>query len=250
MSYKQCLALLGDLAKELGVDTPYIVGGVPRDVLLGAKIVFHDFDITNGSKSINKLAEAFAEHLGVSVRTMRDGHRQVFFDGIKYDFSSCFKYDDIDDSLADLKVTDIDELVRETYSRDFTINTLLLTLDLEHFIDITDQGISDLQGGIIQCPLDCTKSFESSPNRILRAFYYKAKFGFKFSPEVKSAIEENLHLLKKVNPRYSGEIINSILSHDQDMLNELVDFGVFEHLELTKKVIRNLLESRRILDVL
>lgn len=250
MNFKELLGKIQQLAEENGLDTPYIVGGVPRDVTLKHKIEFNDFDITTGNKDVTKLASLFADSVGTSAKKLRDGHFQVVASGIKFDFSSNFMYKNIDKLLEEAAVDDIDDITRETYSRDFTINTLLMTLDMKNIIDITKKGFGHIQDGIIDCPLDCDLSFKSSPNRILRAFYYKAKFNFKFSDGVENSISKNLDLLPRIHPRYGGEILNSILKEDPKIIHELVERGVLHRMPLTKYVTRVLLENRRILDVL
>lgn len=250
MHFKELLGLIQELSEQNSISTPYIVGGVPRDVTLKHKIEFNDFDITTGNKDVIKLADLFAQAVHTDIKKLKDGHRQVIAEGIKFDFSSNFMYKDIDTLLKDKGIKDIDDITKETYSRDFTINTLLMTLDMKDIIDITNQGFGNIQDKIIACPLDCDLSFKNSPNRILRAFYYKAKFGFKFSDAVDDSITRNLELLKRVHPRYGGEILNSILKQDPKIVHELIERGVLHKMPLTKYVTRILLENRRILDVI
>ena len=135
-------------------------------------------------------------------------------------------------------------------SRDFTVNALLLSLDFKQIVDVTGKGIEHLENGILACPLDCTLSFKESPNRILRAFYYKAKFGFKFDDSVSKAIKDNLDLLKTINARYASEMINSIVRADPSILEELIEIGALQKIPLTKYLTKVLLKNRRILDVI
>lgn len=250
MHFKDLLSKIQELSEQNNIDTPYIVGGVPRDVTLKHKIEFNDFDITTGNKDVSKLATLFAAFIGTDTKKLRDGHVQVIAGGLKFDFSSNFTYKDIDELLKNKDIKDIDDITRETYSRDFTINTLLMTLDMKNIIDITKQGFGNIQDKIISCPLDCDLSFKNSPNRILRAFYYKAKFGFEFSEDVENSISKNLDLLPRIHPRYGGEILNSILKENPKMIHELVERGVLHKMPLTKYVTKVLLENRRILDVI
>lgn len=250
MNFKELLSKIQDISEQNDISTPYIVGGVPREVTLKHNLEFNDFDITTGNNDIDKLAELFAESQDAEIKKFRDGHIQVITSGLKFDFSSNFSYKDIDAALKEKSVEDVDDLVRETYSRDFTINTLLMTLDLSKVIDITKSAFKDIENKIIDCPLDCDLSFKSSPNRILRAFYYKAKFGFGFSESVDKSITKNIDLLSSIHPRYAGEILNSILREDSNMIHELIERGVLHKIPLTKAVVKVLLENRRILDVI
>lgn len=250
MQFKTLLLKIEELAETNDLSTPYIVGGVPRNIVLKKSIEFNDFDITTGDSTIHKLGELFAQHYKVEPKKMKDGHLQVIVDGIKFDFSSNFKYKHIDQILKESDVTEIDDLVRESYSRDFTINTFLMSMDLSQIIDITDRAFNDIHHKILSSPLNSTISFQHSPNRILRAFYYKARYGFNFSGELDQAIEENKDLLSKIHPRYAGEILNSILQADKNMIHELIERGILHKLPLTKYVVKILLENKRILEVI
>ena len=101
MNFKDLLALLGDLSTKHGLHTPYLVGGVPRDLMLKRNVEFNDFDITTGHADVAQLANYFAEAVGTKTHELRDGHRQVFTHGVKFDFSSNYAYPKIDSLLAD-----------------------------------------------------------------------------------------------------------------------------------------------------
>lgn len=244
MALKDLLDVMQRLAEENNINTPFIVGGLPRDILLEQIGDVHDVDITTGSKDVNILAELFADAIGVSVKDL-DDHKQVRVGNIVFDFSTNYIYDNIEQ----YGITGSD-LEKETYSRDFTINSLLLPLDFSRIVDPTNQGLKDLEQGILDCPVDCNVSFAASPNRMLRAFYYKAKYDFKFSDNVMSAIKNNLELLKTINTRYASELINQIIRNDPEILSELIELGFLQKLPMTKYLTKILLEKRKLLDVI
>jgi tRNA nucleotidyltransferase/poly(A) polymerase len=204
----------------------------------------HDIDITTGSQDVDVLAELFAEKLGVKVKDLAD-HKQVQVGDVTFDFSSNFIYDNIEEH----GITGGD-LEKETYSRDFTINSLLLPLDFARVVDPTNQGLKDLANGVLDCPIDCNLSFSASPNRMLRAFYYKAKYDLDFSDNVLGAIKNNLELLKEINVRYASGLINDIIREKPDMIDELIELGVLQKLPMTKYLTKVLLKKRKILDVI
>lgn len=250
MALRELLQILGETAKLNKLRTPYIVGGIPRDILLDSLEDLHDVDITTGSEDINKLAELFAQKLGTTSKEMKDGHHKVIKDGIAFDFSSNFQYENIDDLLAKRGMFRPSNLMRETYSRDFTVNTLLVPLNFSQIFDLTGMGKNDIESKILRCPADCDASFKASPIRIIRAFYYSAKYGFKISDDIKEAIKNNLDLIPGIEKRYVMEKINYVIDKNPDMLNEMIELGVISKVPMTKDLSRALIKAKKLLGVI
>lgn len=250
MALKDLLDLLSEIAKENRLRTPYIVGGIPRDLLLGQLTEVNDVDITTGSEDVAELAQKFAEKTGSSVKTLKDGHKKVVANGISFDFSSNFKYDQIGDLLARRGMFAPSDLMEETYSRDFTINSLLMPLNFSTVFDLTGMGRRDLERGIIRSPLNSEVSFKGSPIRIIRAFLYSAKYGFEISDEIKEAVKKNVGLLREVDRRYASEKVNEILRMKPEMIDQLMDLGIMSYLPLTKDLSKHLIKNKKLLKVL
>ena len=252
MKLAELLEKLGEIAAQHDLGEPLICGGVVRDVQLGEIKELHDIDITTGREDVGQLADLFAAETGADTRTFPDGHKQVSLDGIQFDFSTNFTYDNLDELLdkAGVVIEDNDGLARETYSRDFTINALLMPLDFSRVIDPTGMGLDDLKAGVLRCPVDAGASFKASPNRIVRSYLHAAKFGFAFSPELELAIKENLDLLAGVNPRYAGEKFNEVLRINPNFLGRLIEDRIIEKIPHTKYITRELIKQRRLLDVM
>lgn len=250
MSIKSLLSILKEVAKKNRIRTPYIVGGVPRDLVLDVLDEVNDLDITTGSDDVFNLAQKFAEEIDAPARKMGDGHLKVVKDGISFDFSSNFNYENIDEFLAKRGMFHPSDLMRETYSRDFTVNTLLVPLNFGKVFDLTGMGLVDLEKKVLRCPVDCNASFVASPIRMVRVFYYAARYDFSFDDEIKEAIKKNLALLHEVDRRYSSEKINFILRKSPELIDEMISLGMFKYLPLTKELSHNLIKNRKILDVL
>ena len=63
------------------------------------------------------------------------------------------------------------------YRRDFTINTLAISLNAPHFGRLIDfGGLKDLEAGIIRVLYNL--SFVEDPLRVLRAVRFEQRFGF------------------------------------------------------------------------
>ena len=75
------------IAKLNGISTPFIVGGVPRDRILGIKSNtsdISDVDITTGDDSSNKLAFLIVKYYPESLfRTYDDGHCSIDLEGVQ-----------------------------------------------------------------------------------------------------------------------------------------------------------------------
>lgn len=249
MSLKETLARLAAVAARHDLGEPFICGGVARDLQLGEIKELHDVDITTGRSDVGLLADLFAGETGASVKTFADGHKQVFVDGVHIDFSTNFKYPDIDAMLEEAGA-ELTDLNREMWSRDFTINALLLKLDLSQTLDPTGMGLEDVKTKLLRCPLDPMVSFAASPNRLVRAWEYAGRLGFDFDPKLKEAIEQSLELLKKVKPRYAGAKLNAALRKRPELLDEMIEMGVLNHVPHTKLITKMLIQKRRLLDVM
>lgn len=249
MSINKSLELLDTLAKENGLSRPYIVGGVPRNAKLEGTHELSDIDITTGDDDVHKLARLFADAVGKDAIWQKD-HYTIIHNDIKYDFAKHTPHPGITDLLKAKGIENPTEMEKEVYSRDFTMNTLLMPTDQSDVIDITGKGLSDIENKIITCPISCDASFQFDPRRILRAYYFKVKYDFSFSDDLNQAIQRNKHLLESVNKRYSSEMLNKIVRENSDMIHELIDDGILKFLPITKYVNKLLIEKKRLLDVM
>ena len=100
-------------------------------------------------------------------------------------------------------------LKEDLFRRDFTINTLLLSLDEEDFGTVIDYfgALNDIKNKVIRVlhPL----SFIEDPIRILRAIRFEAKLNFRLSKDTKRLLEEALQKgMLKYAPK--GRIFNEL----------------------------------------
>jgi tRNA nucleotidyltransferase (CCA-adding enzyme) len=116
----------------------------------------------------------------------------------------------------------------DLHRRDFTINTLALRLDGEHFGKIHDYwgGLADLRKGHIR--VLHALSFVDDATRLLRAVRFEQRFGFQIEPRTLALMEESLPLLNRLTgARIRHEII-LILAEPKapEMLARLWELGV------------------------
>ena len=84
------------------IDRPLLVGGIPRDYILGATGQTFDYDITTNSADSIRLGVLFSEVEGKPFRLFQEGNLKVMFDDFSYDFSSNFESDSVKDFLKSL----------------------------------------------------------------------------------------------------------------------------------------------------
>jgi tRNA nucleotidyltransferase/poly(A) polymerase len=172
------------LAKDNGLSEPYIVGGLPRDKILNRSRKIEDVDLTSGDESIHKLAEITANNFKVVPMRFPDGHYQVYIDGVKYDFSSNYNSPDAKYFLEKVGIKNPTNMQLELFSRDFTCNTLILSLALRKIIDPIGLALDDIRKKIIKTPLPPRITLRDDTKRVIRAIYLAAKLGFSVEEDI------------------------------------------------------------------
>lgn len=206
MKLSELLSAITNTANSKGLSIPYIVGGIPRDKLMDSGGEFNDIDLTTGDETIHYLSTHIAQIVDgpdVSYQVMSDGHSRLKIGGFKLDFSSNFKIPGIVGILKRAGIKDPTDMQQELYSRDFTCNTALMTLDLKKIIDPTGLAQQDIDNKIIKTCLspDITLGYDNK--RIVRAIYLAGKLGFSIEPEVKQWIKDNAGLMANVPEDYA-----------------------------------------------
>mmetsp|Transcript_15927 Transcript_15927/g.20116 ORF Transcript_15927/g.20116 Transcript_15927/m.20116 type:complete len:108 (-) Transcript_15927:978-1301(-) len=82
---------------------------------------------------------------------------------------------------------DIGTPTEDAYRRDLTINSMFFNINEEKVEDWTEQGISDLQAGLIRTPLEPLQTFLDDPLRVLRTIRFANRFEFDIVPDIIAA---------------------------------------------------------------
>jgi tRNA nucleotidyltransferase (CCA-adding enzyme) len=204
MKLRDLLSLIKKVGDENNIPNCWIVGGTPRDKMLGIikPNELNDLDLTTGNKLVHNLAEELGielkKHYNIKTSQGDDGHRSIIFPGnqFKLDFSSNFIIPKINLHLHQLGIKNPTDLDREMFSRDFYCNTLLMTLDLKKIKDPTHQGIKDIKNKIIRTCLDPDTTFRYNTNRIIRVVYLSAKLDFDVDPDIIKWISQNKDMVR------------------------------------------------------
>ncbi len=242
------LALLRALADEADrVNLPiYVVGGFVRDLLLDRPSL--DFDIVVEGDAIffaNRLSDRFG---GRVITHHRFGTAKWEIDSIRESLlnelgvNGTGKPERLPESLdlitartefyeqpAALPTVETSSIKMDLHRRDFTINTLALRLDGEHYGQIQDYwgGLSDLRKGHIR--VLHALSFVDDATRLLRAVRFEQRFGFQIEPRTLALMEESMALLDKLTGARIRHEINLILAEPKAdaMFARLDELGIF-----------------------
>jgi tRNA nucleotidyltransferase/poly(A) polymerase len=198
---------------------PYICGGIPRDKVIGeSKGKYQDLDITTGDKSVRFLAEEFAHAMGqkfnIKKKVADDGHVSVDLSNLKIDFSSNNVDPSINAILAKKGIHNPTELQREMFSRDFTCNALLLSLDLKTILDPTKLGMKDIKERMVRTCLEPELTLGRDAKRIVRAIYIAAKLDFDLDPKIISWIKQHSKLIVGASDSYMVEKLDKAMEYN------------------------------------
>lgn len=223
--------------KELGLEIinklsehgfiAYIVGGYVRDELLNIKS--NDVDITTNAKP-KEIKEIFPDCIIKS-----DSYGAVIINYKKYRFDVTTMREEMEylDSRHPSSVIYVDDLKKDLLRRDFTINALCIDKNGK-LIDLID-GKDDIKRKVIRTITDSNKSFSDDALRILRAIRFASLLNFNLSDEVKDAIKNNKHLLKKLSNSRKKEELDKIFGgkNAQEGINLIKELDLVKELSLS-----------------
>ncbi len=206
------LQIASDLADEIGVEI-YLVGGFIRDLFLQRNKNEMDFLIVGDGPTF---AKEFSSRLGVSdiIIYKNYGTAHFNYENISLEFVGARK-ESYSKKSRNPQVTPgtlDDDLSR----RDFTINTLAVSLNKIDFGSLIDRynGVNDIENKIIRTPLDPQKTFDDDPLRIMRAVRFASQLEFTIEPSVVDAIKKMAHRLSIISQeRITDEFLKILMSN-------------------------------------
>lgn len=220
MKLRELLREMKEVQQKIGSSEPYICGGTPRDRYMKRLDNISDLDITTGDKTVQFLAQEFGTALSkkynVTTRMHDDGHGSVYIGSFKMDFSSNFNAPNIDKILKEMAIDNPTEMQKEMFSRDFTCNALLLSIDLKNVIDPTHHGFKDIQDKMIRTCLSPQITLTSNKNRVIRAIYLASKLDFNIDSSIIQFVAKHPETVKLASEKVLAEKLNEAFNRDAD----------------------------------
>lgn len=241
MKLKELLKLAENISPKYNISTPYICGGAARDKYMERLDNISDIDITTGDKTVNYLAKEMSiilsKKYNITSKTMDDGHSSIFIGGLKLDFSSNFNAPNINDILNKKGIEFPTSMQKELYSRDFTCNALLMTLDLSQIIDPLKRSFQDIKNKKIVTCLEPSITFTTNKNRVVRAIYLAAKLGFDVDDSIIDWVSNNPESIKLSSDKSLTEKLNKSMELDSDKTVFLLDkMNLWNHIPITESL--------------
>lgn len=232
MQLLELLSIVSQTANEKGLSTPFICGGSPRDKVLNKIITdISDIDITTGDQGSIYLPKELALKLGLSAhyKQMEDGHAQITINDLKLDFSSNYRAPNIRELLQKAGIVNPTEMQQELYSRDFTCNALLMTMDLKTIKDPTGLGIKDIKNKILRTCLPAKYTLENDHKRIVRIIYLAAKLNFEVDNDIINWVKNHPQTIADAKPKYIAKKLQKAINYNIDKTIELLDLMQLWH---------------------
>jgi tRNA nucleotidyltransferase (CCA-adding enzyme) len=205
------LTQASQLAQEMGYPL-YVVGGFVRDLLLGEPTL--DMDLVVEGDAI-RLARWLGRRVSARTRShKRFGTAKIILEDRETEFGipaldfATARLEFYEHSAA-LPEVESSSIKADLHRRDFTINTLAIRLDSDHYGQLLDfyGGEQDLQEGLIRALHSL--SFIEDPTRIMRAARFEQRLDFTIEARTAELIDNALPMLSRV----TGERIRHELYH-------------------------------------
>ncbi|MEC7773539.1 MAG: HD domain-containing protein [Bacteroidota bacterium] len=239
---------ISNASKELNLDT-YVVGGFVRDLILSNKLN-KDIDIMCVGSGID-LAKAFHKQIKPNITPSkinifkRYGTAMISHDNYKIEFVGARKESYSKDSRN--PSIEIGDFMDDMNRRDFTINTLAISLNKENYGTLIDtfNGIDDLNNGIIKTPTDPDKTFSDDPLRMLRAVRFACQLDFYIDKNTLESIIKNSDRIKILSSERIADEVNKILMSKTPSNG----FKNLEKLKILNNIIPELIDLKGIEEV-
>ena len=209
---KCLLKHIGELAERMQVSV-YAVGGFVRDELLKRDCQEIDFVVTgDGPEFARAACSALNGHGWVTYAKF--GTASFLTGDLKLEFVTA-RSESYESGSRNPRI-EPSPLEEDLKRRDFTINTLAMSLDEANFGTIIDlhNGKADIRQGMIRTPLDPESTFHDDPLRIMRAARFASQLAFEVDGATQEAMEKERTRLKIVSQERITEEMLKILAHD------------------------------------
>ena len=191
----------------------YVIGGWVRDCLLKRDHPDKDIDIVvigSGIEIAQKAAKKI--HPGIKVSIFKK-FGTAMFRNHEYEIEFVGARKESYDKNSRKPVVEDGTLEDDQKRRDFTINTLAISINRETFGELLDPfgGIDDLKKKIIRTPLEPDRTFSDDPLRMMRAIRFASQLNFSIEENTFNSIKENAERIKIVSSERIVTELNKII---------------------------------------
>lgn len=196
---------LGSIADEMGYAV-YLVGGSVRDLFLRRENLDLDVVVEGEGTEFAKRVARGRDDVRVRTHTKFKTAKLIFGHGLVIDIATArLEYYQ---APASLPIVELSSLKLDLYRRDFTINTLAVSLNKNGFGRLVDffDGMRDIKDKAIRVLHNL--SFVEDPTRVLRAVRFEQRFGFKIGKFTEGLIKNavKIEAFSRLSPtRLFGE---------------------------------------------
>ena len=223
---------VAEVADQINQET-YVVGGFVRDYLLnrGQKKDIDFVTVGNGILLAKELSNKLGNTSQVSV-FKRFGTAMFKYEQTELEFVGARKESYSEDSRKP-HVED-GTLEDDQKRRDFTINTLAISMNKENFGELIDpfNGVEDLNNKIIKTPLEPNVTYSDDPLRMMRAIRFAAQLHFEIEKDSFQAIVDNADRINIVSFERVMDEFQKIMMTDKPSVGLLLleQSGLLQHI--------------------
>ena len=237
--------IISNEADKLKLET-YVVGGYVRDLILNKKLK-KDIDIMCVGSGID-LAIQVQKRINPNMKVnifKRYGTAMINYENYQIEFVGSRRESYSKDSRN--PNVEYGSFIDDMLRRDFTINTLAVSLNKENYGELVDtfNGIKDIDRKVIVTPKNPDKTFSDDPLRMLRAVRFSSQLGFNIDDNTRKSIKEYSQRLEILSPERIADEVNKILMSN----NPSVGFIELEKLNLLKYIIPELIDLKGIEEI-
>ena len=211
---------ISNCADQLGLDC-YVIGGFVRDYFL--KRESKDIDIVVVGSGI-EMAKLVSKALKITseIKIFKTYGTAMFrYSNFEIEFVGARK----ESYSAKSRNPKISEgtLEDDIKRRDFTINSLAISLNKKDYGKLIDQynGLDDIESKIIKTPLDPNVTFNDDPLRMLRAIRFASNLKFDINKHI---LEVITNLSSRINIITKERVVDEI---NKILLSEKPSYGFF-----------------------
>ncbi len=218
---------IGEIAEKEKIKV-YLVGGPVRDFIMKNEI--KDIDICVEGNGIS-FAKILKKYFNCGLKTYSEFNTAtLFLAHFSIDIATSRK--ETYPYPTSLPVVENGDIFTDLARRDFTINSIALSLDKKRgFID-PFSGRDDIKKGLVR--VLHKKSFIDDPTRIFRAIRFKQRFDFRLEKETKKLLKQSIRIINKLSPERIRTEIMLLLKEQkkEEIFSQLYKLGVLDIIKL------------------